>query len=393
MASSSTRKKPRIRILGVMTGTSCDALDAACVGFTQDGWEMQSFHSEAYPQALRERVLEIQKPSQTMTLKSYLELNRDLGLWYARALDRVLKKCGPVDAIANHGQTLAHHPATRDQGVTLQSGDATRIGSLTGLTVISDFRSGDISAGGQGAPLVPLYHAAIAPSLGKVERGISIHNIGGISNFTYLGPRGKMLALDTGPGNAWLDQAASLATAGKWKMDKDGKLSRQGIPDLAAVDRILAHPYFAKKPPKSTGRDDFPFELLLRNTRARGADLVATAALITIESIAAAYRMLGVGSRSTPLDRVFVCGGGAQNPVLLEGMSVVLPGTRVQALEGQGLDAQTLEAQAFAYFGFLALLGRPVGGSWTGSQGFAPPAAIYPGTNWQKLMDTLSRFR
>ncbi len=375
-----------------MTGTSCDALDAACVSFSPQGWTLEEFFTSPYPAALRKRVLAIQEPQTRVSLAEILELERDLGAWYGQTLGRMAQKAGGVDAIANHGQTLAHHPAPQGRGTTLQAGTAARIAQASGLTVVSDFRSGDMAAGGQGAPLVPLFHSAIASGLAPVERGVSIHNIGGISNLTYLGPNDQILAFDTGPGNAWIDLAAAVASSGRLKMDRNGALARKGQPDLAAVDEILKHPFFKKPFPKSTGRDDFPFELLLTRTRSRGADLVATATLITIESIAHAYRQLKVGTRKRPLDRLLVCGGGARNPVLMEGLAVVLPGTRVGSLEECGMDPQTLEAQAFAFFGFCALFGNPIGGSWTGARGYAPPASITPGRNWPELLDKLSRF-
>jgi anhydro-N-acetylmuramic acid kinase len=393
-----------------MTGTSCDGLDASCVEFehvslkqgtatassdnaSQVLWQT----SIAYPKALRKRVLALQRPSARIRLADWLDLDRDLGAWYGAALAKLIATRDPKpDAIANHGQTVGHFPAPRGKGTTCQLGDPARIAAKTGLTVISDFRSGDLAAGGQGAPLVPLYHRRLArlidqapsdPSRSKLAtgEGLSIHNIGGISNLTYVGPKERLLAFDTGPGNIWIDAAVERATRGKQRLDRGGRMALRGTPDWDAVKKILNRSYFGKKPPKSTGRDDFPFELLLHATRVQGPDLVATATWVTAESIARAYerQVLDAG---LPLRAVFVCGGGARNETLLEALRVRLPHTSVETLAEAGIDPQFVEAQAFAYFGLLALQGLPLGGEWTGAQGFGSPARITPGENWRNLL-------
>ena len=269
-----------------MTGTSCDALDAACIQINRETWEPLWSATRPYPKALRLRVLEAQKPGTKLLARDWLAIERDLGEWYGKAFASILRG-KRVDLIANHGQTVAHYPANNRNGMTWQLGDPTRIARATGLSVVSHFRNGDMAAGGEGAPLAPGFHAVIAAALGGAKSGVAIHNIGGISNFTYLGK--QIIAFDTGPGNAWIDAAAERATNGRLKYDRGGLLARQGEADLAAVDAVLKNPYFAKSPPKSTGRDDFPFDLLLSKTKARGVDLVATATWVTVESIARAY--------------------------------------------------------------------------------------------------------
>src|SRR5262249_8509422 len=144
---------------------------------------------------------------------------------------------------------------------------------------------GDMAAGGEGAPLAPRFHKLIAGS----RTGIAIHNLGGISNLTYLGPGNLIVAFDTGPGNLWIDAAAGLVTGARLRFDRNGLLAREGEADLAAVERILRDRFFRRPAPKSTGRDDFPFAKLLAATRARDVELVATATAITVESIARAY--------------------------------------------------------------------------------------------------------
>lgn len=378
-----------IKILGAMTGTSCDGLDAACISVDPNGWQPLWSASTPYPKTLRERVLTAQKPGAKLSSQDWLALQRDLGEWYGEAFALMIRKKGDEtpDLIANHGQTIAHFPRPKRQGMTLQLGDPTRIARATGLTVISQFRDGDMAAGGQGAPLAPGFHLLLASHLDPTGLGIAIHNIGGISNFTYVGK--NVIAFDTGPGNVWIDAATELATQGRSKFDRDGRLARQGKVDSRAVDAVLKNPFFKKAPPKSTGRDDFPFELLKSKTRARGADLVATATAVTVESIAEAYEKF-ILEKKLPLHAIYVSGGGAKNLALLNGLKNYLSPIHVRTLEEAQLDPQLIEAQAFAYFGFLTLLGRPLGGTWTGAQGFAPAGHIVPGENWVGLIKTIS---
>jgi anhydro-N-acetylmuramic acid kinase len=383
-----------LRVAGVMTGTSCDGLDVACAEF--DGpshalsWRPLWNATAPYPAELRRRVLDAQEPGFRLASHAWLRLHHDLGLWYAKALKKIMTRRLPrPHLIANHGQTLAHFP---DEGMTLQLGDPSLIARLTGLSIACGFREGDLAAGGQGAPLVPRFHALLARRLGGPGRNLAIHNLGGMSNLTYLGAQGKVLAFDTGPGNAWIDAAAAKVSRGKLAMDRGGKLAQNGLADLKAVRAVLTHPYFGKRAPKSTGRDDFPFTMLLRRTRATGADLVATATAVTIESVAQAYER-EILRRKLPLDEIHFSGGGAKNPALIDGIRKRLAGVEVHAFgvsgRGKALDPQQIEAQAFAYLGCLAILGAPIGGPWTGARGFAPPAHLIPGANWIEVMSRL----
>jgi anhydro-N-acetylmuramic acid kinase len=376
-----------MKIAGIMTGTSCDGLDIACLKISQPSWKLLWARSAPYPSSLRQRVLNSQLPGAKLSLREFGELHRDIGLWIANSVSRILAKIPNrqrPEAIASHGQTVAHFPAARKMGFTLQLADPTRIAFATGLTVISNFRDGDMSAGGEGAPLAPRFHQLLARTISK--KAIAIHNLGGISNLTYLAGD-KVVAFDTGPGNAWIDAAAEHTTNGRQHFDKNGRMAAQGKPDAAAIEQILALDYFKKPPPKSTGRDDFPFSFLLKKTSARGENLVATATMITIESIAQAYE------RFLPQlpQVIYFCGGGAQNRFLLQAIAKRLPQIEIATLDSAGYSSRYLEAQAFAYFGHLALRGRALGGSWTGAAGWAPPAHIIPGENWQKIVQKLSR--
>lgn len=364
-----------MNIAGIMTGTSCDGLDIACLQFRGKSWKQLWANSAPYPLALRQRVLAAQLPGTKLSLKEYGRLHRDLGEWIGSLAAKFVKD-RRVDAIACHGQTVAHFPAN---GFTIQLADPARIAHATGLTTISNFRDGDMAAGGEGAPLAPRFHRALMND----EVGVAIHNLGGISNLTYLGPGGLVLAFDTGPANLWIDAAAELVA--KKPFDRDGKLAAAATPDFHAVERILKRKFFSKAPPKSTGRDDFPFQVLLEATRARDARLAATATALTVESIGRAYEKF-ILKRGHPLRAIRFAGGGARNRFLMQSLQRRLSGIEVTTLENN----KYLEAQAFAYFAFLAFKGAALGGPWTGADPKAPSAHIIPGKNWPQLVRKLS---
>lgn len=376
-----------MKIAGIMTGTSCDGLDISCVRFHGDSWKPLWSRSSSYPAALRKRVLDCQSPGAKLSLREFGELNRDLGVWIAEAVSRILKSIPAAqkpDAIANHGQTVAHFPARKKQGFTIQLADPTRIAAATGLTLISNFRDGDMAAGGEGAPLAPRFHQLLARRISK--NPIAIHNLGGISNLTVISGD-TVVAFDTGPGNAWIDAATELATGHRY--DRNGSMASRGHADSAAVEKVLAMNYFHRPPPKSTGRDDFPFSLLLNSTRQRDSNLVATATAITAESIARAYDQFV--TKRHAIEAIYFCGGGALNKFLLQSIRRRLPSIGVTTLDEASFDSRYLEAQAFAYFGSLALLGHSLGGAWTGVTGWAPSAHIIPGRNWPKIVRKLAR--
>ncbi len=391
-----------LRILGVMTGTSCDALDAACVEFSGERWKVLWTASRPYPAPLRKRVGAAQLPKTRASSLEFLELHRDLGLWYGDAIHGLIERHQPQPhLIANHGQTIAHFPAPKRQGMTWQMGDPARIAWRTGLSVLTEFRAGDLAAGGEGAPLAPLFHGALAQLLPQAwkDSGVSFHNLGGISNLTYVDPRGEILAWDTGPASFWIDESVVKISKGAQRFDTGGKLAARGKADFKVVSKILALPYFSKSPPKSTGRDDFPFSLFMRHAaRLRGADLVATATEITLRSIQQDYEKWILG-KNRPLGQILVCGGGAKNRTLLQQLNQRLVPVEVRALTDWNplYNSQYIEALAFAYMGYQALRGRPIAGPWTKKRplakedpGFATPAHILPGKNWAQVLRMIS---
>lgn len=377
-----------------MTGTSCDALDCSLLSIDSSGWSLGYTDTRAYPEGLRARVTALQIPGTQTRIKDLLELNRDLGIWLGDTLSEIIESHPEeVDAIACHGQTVAHFPSEPGGGLTLQLGDLSYLTTLTGITTIGQFRLGDLAAGGQGAPLVPVFHQLLIQSvfrkLMKSKDGIAVHNLGGMSNLSLLTPDDQLFAFDTGPGNFWIDQAASIATDSQLSYDRDGRLGANGKIDAAAVNQILKHPFFSKRFPKSTGRDDFPFEMLSSATQATGPDLVATATEITTRSIQMAYAQL---EKVCPISHVVFCGGGTKNPNLMSKLKSLLKPIQCSSMEDWKLNSQQIESQAFAFLGYLALLGLPIGGSWTGAEAFGPPGQILPGTNWKNLQSILKTF-
>lgn len=371
-----------IRILGVMTGTSCDGLDASCLeignGKIKNLWSA----TLPYPSALKKRVLKAQNSSFKFSAKSFFELHRDLGIWYGKSCKTLISKHSRAKphAIALHGQTVLHHPTLKPVGITVQLGDPSVVSTITGLTTISQFRSGDVAAGGEGAPLVPLYHHSLAHRYGLSE-GIAFHNLGGFSNLTYLGPSCMVMAFDTGPANAWIDYAVEKFTRGKMAYDRDGKLASMGKVDTTLLRSLLSHSYFKKKPPKSTGRDDFTFEVLQKKVKRLNINTITTLTELTAVSIANAYKDY-ILKKKLPLREVYFSGGGSFNSYLLKRIQLHLPKVKVKKVEALGLNSSFVEAEAFAYFGYLSLYGEPLGGPWTGAQAFGPPGMITPGENW-----------
>lgn len=392
----------KLVVLGAMTGTSCDALDAACVRFELDGrltaprFKLLWTASTAYPAALRDAVLRHQEPGTRLPIEGWLKLHRSLGDWYGTAIAGLIgSKKGPrIDLIANHGQTVAHFPPVS----TLQLGEPSSIALKTGLTVASDFRWGDVCAGGQGAPLVPGFHQLVAQSLGLSRKGISIHNLGGISNLTYpfagrdsAGP----LAWDTGPANLWIDAVVRVRSGGKLQFDDLGQMGKKGRANEGAVRKLLAHPFFKLTPPKSTGRDAFSESDAVACVAGLSTDdAVATVTRATAASIVRDYHrhILGAGRR---LSDIYFCGGGSRNAALLAAIedefNRIGHPVAIHTTAKLGLDPQSMEAIAFAFLGYRAAMGLALGGSWTGAAPGAPPAKLTPGKNWRRLLLKLSR--
>jgi anhydro-N-acetylmuramic acid kinase len=324
------------RVIGLMSGTSLDGVDAAWLD--TDGEQIAAFGPSLtlpYDADLRRDLRMILDLAPTLTssdARLISAVDRLTG-YHIRAV----KALGQAaDIIGFHGQTILHQPRHRR---TWQVGDAARLARETGMPVAHDFRSADVAAGGQGAPLVPVFHAALAANLAKP---LAVLNIGGVANVTFIGRDGGLLALDTGPGNGPLDDWC-VAHIGQ-PFDNNGALARAGRVDQAVLARLLADPYFAAHAPKSLDRLDFGQALAASGVnRLSASDGAATLTAFTVRSVAAAMF-------PEPPARWLVCGGGRHNPVLMDGLRRTL-GVPVAPVEAEGWDGDALEAQCF---GFLA---------------------------------------
>jgi anhydro-N-acetylmuramic acid kinase len=341
--------------LGLMSGTSLDGVDAALL--MTDG-ETAGSAGEAvtvpYPDALRRSIRAVLGGQGPVA-----EVERDLTLFHAEVANALMDKAGRPDVavIGFHGHTILHQP---DKRRTWQIGDGALLAETLGIPVVNDFRSADVAAGGHGAPLMPAFHAALANG---ADRPLAVLNIGGVANVTWIGADGAMLAFDTGPGNALVDDWILHHTGDLY--DKDGAVAAQGQADAAAVDRFLAHPFFSRKPPKSLDRDDFR---VWADTLVAGKNILdgaATLSAFTIAAIGAARAWLPEAPGTW-----LVCGGGRHNATLMSGLRRSLRAT-VEAVESRGWDGDALEAQGFAYLAVRSLLNLPL--SWPGTTGAPEP--------------------
>jgi anhydro-N-acetylmuramic acid kinase len=254
-----------------------------------------------------------------------------------------------------HGQTILHRPAERR---TWQIGDAAALARATGLPVAHDFRSADVAAGGEGAPLAPVYHAALARDL---EKPAAVLNLGGVANVTWIRPDGALLACDTGPGNALLDDFLFRHTGRP--LDRDGALAAAGRVDIAVLERLLAHPFFARPAPKSLDRQDFAASVAASGVEdLQPADAAATLVAFTAEAVRRTVL-------PQPPRRWLVTGGGRHNPVLMQALRARLGD--VAPVEAAGWDGDALEAQCFGYLAVRTLLGMPL--TFPGTTGVGRP--------------------
>ncbi len=353
-----------MRVIGLMSGTSVDGVDAALVDIREGSAAVPprliAFRVFPFPRAVREEIFRASHPG-TSDVEMICSLNVRLGEVFAGAALAIAAEASlpirEVGLIGSHGQTISHLPS---RGCTLQIGEPSIIAERTGVTTIADFRPRDVAAGGHGAPLTPFLHHRLfaAP---RVTR--AVQNIGGISNVTVL-PRGggpaSLLAFDTGPGNMVIDGIVARGTGRRY--DKDGRLAGGGRVNEGLLRALLAHPYLRRRPPKTTGREEFGEKLVARireegrKRRLSLADLVATATAFTAESIALAYRRFILPRWS--LSEVIVGGGGVKNRTLMSMIGARMAGVRVSTFEDYGLNSDAVEAMAFALLAYEAYRGR-----------------------------------
>ena len=357
------RKKTRI-VVGLMSGTSHDGVDAAVARIDGSGEKsVVTFmhHSQSpYPEALRGKVARAFDGPTSLVCG----LDFELGEFFAGAALSAIKGAGltpeDVDLIGSHGQTIFHTPPRAGKGgSTLQIGEGAVIARRTGVVTISDFRPADIAAGGQGAPLVPMADWIMFHEKGKV---LALQNIGGIANVTVV-PDGLdgVIGFDTGPGNSLIDEAARILSGGRLKYDKSGMLAKSGkiIPEL--LEKMLANPYFKKKPPKSTGRELFGREFaegIIKDSRyKKKEDILCTLTHLTARSMHKAYVDFVFPDYS--LDKIILSGGGARNDFLVSLLQGLFEGVSVVMLDELGIPGEAREALCFAVLANETASGNP----------------------------------
>jgi anhydro-N-acetylmuramic acid kinase len=389
------RRKDRRRVVGLMSGTSADGVTAAVTEITGSGVDTRlkitGFRTYPYPPDLREAVFDLFNP-ETSTVDRICEMNFVLGEFFAecavKAVEASGMNLGEVDLIGSHGQTIRHLPQPREafgysSRSTLQIGEAAVIARRTGVPTVADFRKADIAAGGQGAPLTPYLDFVLHrhPTRSRV-----LQNIGGIANLTYLlagAGAEDVVAFDTGPGNMVIDAVVKHYTDGEFTFDEDGSIASGGSVDAQLLDELLSHPYFDRKPPKTTGREEFGevFALrFLREARDRGLgfeDAVATATALTIETIARAYE--GLLPEGSDIDEVYVSGGGAKNRFLMESLSSRLDPVPVLEYDDLGIPGEAKEALLMAVLANEHVSGNPANlPSATGARRAVVLGSLYP---------------
>ena len=351
-----------MRVAGIMSGTSLDGIDVAIVDIRDHRVETVALRSTPYPKRLRQAILDASNT--TTTTAAIARLHFELGEEYAKAVIETCRSARvplkSIQLIGCHGQTIYHE----SRKCTLQIGEASIIAERTGIPVVSDFRPADIAAGGEGAPLVPFADKLL------FRRGIAV-NIGGIANITALAP-GRVIAFDTGPGNMVIDALVEEHTRGRQTYDRDGRFAAQGEVNRILLDALLSDPYYARRPPKTVGREQYGKEFVER-LRASGVpmlDLIGTATVLTAATIA-----IGIQAFSgLDAGEVIVSGGGAHNPHIMSHLAGFLPGFRIATSADYGIDIDGKEAIAFAILAHETWRRRP--GNLPSATGARHPAIL-----------------
>ena len=399
-----------MKVIGLMSGTSADGIDAVLteIAVSSGGPQMRQLGFESVPWPQRDRELIERLIAGRGATRDVSRAGFQLGEQFASAALRVADSSGlaidEIDLIGSHGQTVWHE--VEESGAvqsTLQIGEAAVIAERTGVTTVADFRVTDVAAGGQGAPLIPIFDRLFLRPPAAMGGCRAVQNIGGIGNVSFLPPEGSSaptVAFDTGPGNVLIDWAAARATDGALQFDRDGELAASGRCADKLVERWLTHPYYHHSPPKSTGRELFSSSLAEKYCLEAAeaglsmTDFAATVTELTAASIAESYRLFA----PMPVVEMVVCGGGARNPVLLHrikaladlrcGREVAL--VRYGDVAGVPGDEDSKEALGFALLAWLAVWGE--GGNVpesTGANGVRVLGKFTPGRNYRRLKTML----
>lgn len=360
--------------IGLMSGTSADGIDAVLVRLEGRRPELLGYHHAPFNADLRQGIHNLADSDQC-SLDQLGELDTRLGEAFGQAALTLLSNAGigaqRVGAIGSHGQTVRHRPPGHaDRPFSLQIGDPNRIAELTGITTVADFRRRDLAAGGQGAPLVPAFHAWAWQSPGLNQ---AIVNVGGMSNITLLPARGDASGFDLGPGNVLMD--AWIAHCRQMDCDRDGRWAASGQVAPALLSRLLSHPFLRQQGPKSTGREAFNLHWL----RQQLADFAALAPEDVQASLCEFSARVIADAVPGDTARLLVCGGGAYNGELMRRLRGRLPACQVDTTQAEGVEPQRVEACAFAWLARETLAGRPGNlPGVTGAAGFRVLGAIYP---------------
>ncbi len=354
------KKRERL-VVGLISGTSVDAAEAALCRIRGSGpsarLSLLAHAAYRFERPLVERVLAAD------SAREICELDFALGERFASAALGIIAKAGlspaDVDLIGSHGQTIAHRPRSLSRTPsTLQIGNAAVIAERTGIPTVCDFRSRDVAAGGEGAPLVPYADWVLFRAAGVTR---ALQNLGGIANVSVVGARlADTLAFDTGPGNMVMDELARRASKGRRAFDRGGAMARRGTPIARLLAEWLRHPFLARRPPKSAGRESFGAAFVApawARYRHRPEDLLATAAAFTVEATARAYERWVLPRHR--LEAVYASGGGSRNPVLMKGLAARLAPLPVRPLDVLGFPESAKEAACFALLASECLSNRP----------------------------------
>ncbi len=342
--------------IGLMSGTSLDAIDAIAIDFSEPQPKIICHHDIDYPNAIKSDIRKISQNSGQISLQTLGELDYKLGIYYAQIVNELLSKANlnakDITAIGSHGQTIFHSPAKKHP-FSMQIGNGNIIAAKTGIPCITDFRGMDIAVGGQGAPLAPAFHQALFSSTSENR---IILNLGGIANISVLSKSGRnIIGYDTGPANTLMDVWVHKHLGKKY--DKNGQWTRSGTIYQPLLTMLLDDPYFALSPPKSTGTEYFHLAWLNQiiqklPTTLNPVDIQATLCELTAISVANDIKKHLV-------DSIYVCGGGAENVFLLERIQHLLPHIKITSTTDLGIDSQLVEASCFAWLAYQYTLKKP----------------------------------
>jgi anhydro-N-acetylmuramic acid kinase len=370
-----TKSSTPYKVIGLMSGTSVDGIDAALleIGPADPAGKIRllAFNTFCYPAGVREQILEVSDP-RTGTVDRICRLNFLLGELFAEAAQKIAHQAqlelARIDLIGSHGQTIQHLPQAEpfgpySQNSTLQIGEPSVIAERTGITTVADFRPGDMAAGGQGAPLLPYLHYILFKDYSEA---VIVQNIGGIANLTLIphpADPDEVIAFDTGPGNMLIDGIMGCMTRQRLRFDRQGAWAARGklIPEL--LEELMAHPYLEKPPPKSTGREEFGCRLaekIYQQALDKGLvpqDVVHTLTRFSARSIALAYQRFILPQHQ--VSRVYVAGGGSLNHSLMSMLAEEIQPLSLHRMDELGFPDKAVEAMGFAVLAYETMRGRP----------------------------------